>query len=74
MEVRIGIVNVAREIGLESSQTAAEVEQLLADALAAGKPYVSLADDKGKRFLVPTSGIAYVELGAEESRRVGFVA
>ncbi|OJX62271.1 MAG: ATP-binding protein [Micrococcales bacterium 73-13] len=74
MEVRIGIVNVAREIGLESSQTAAEIEQLLADALASGAPYVRIADEKGKRFLVPTAGIAYVEIGAEESRRVGFVA
>jgi len=74
MEVRIGIVNVAREIGLESSQSPAEVEKLLADALATGATYVSIADEKGKKFLVPTSGIAYVEIGAEESRRVGFVA
>ncbi|MBO9577506.1 MAG: DUF3107 domain-containing protein [Microbacteriaceae bacterium] len=74
MEVRIGIVNVAREIGLESSQTAAEVEQLLAEALAKGAPYVTIADEKGKKFLVPTAGIAYIEIGAEESRRVGFVA
>ena len=44
------------------------------DSIAAGAPFVSLADDKGKRYLVPTSGIAYVELGSEESRRVGFFA
>lgn len=74
MEVRIGIVNVAREISLESSQTPAQIEKLLADALATSAPFVSLTDDKGKTFLVPTSGIAYVEIGAEESRRVGFVA
>lgn len=74
MEVRIGITNVAREITLESSQTAAELEQVLADAITANAPFVALADDKGKRFLVPTAGIAFVELGAEESRRVGFVA
>jgi len=74
VEVRIGIVNVAREISLESSQTPAQIEKLLADALATSAPFVSLTDDKGKTFLVPTSGIAYVEIGAEESRRVGFVA
>jgi len=74
VEVRIGITNVAREISLESSQTAAEIEKVLADAIAAGSAFVALADDKGKRFLVPTAGIAYIELGAEESRRVGFVA
>lgn len=74
MEVRIGIANVAREIGLESSQTAAEIEKLLADALSSGASFLTIADDKGKKFLVPTAGIAYIEIGAEESRRVGFVA
>ena len=74
MEVRIGITNVGREISLESSQTAAEVERVLDAAITANAPFVTLADDKGKRFLIPTAGIAYVELGAEESRRVGFVA
>ncbi len=74
MEVRIGIVNVGRELGFESSQTAQEIEKVLADAVASGTAFVSLVDDKGKKFLVPTAGIAYLELGAEESRRVGFVA
>lgn len=74
MEVRIGITNVGREIGLESSQTAAEVEKVLADAIASNASFLSIADEKGKRFLIPTAGIAYIELGAEESRRVGFVA
>jgi len=74
VEVRIGITNVGREISLESSQTAAEVERVLDEAITANAPFVTLADDKGKRFLIPTAGIAYVELGAEESRRVGFVA
>lgn len=74
VEVRIGITNVGREIGFESSQTSAEIEQVLADAIASNAAFVTLADEKGKRFLVPTSGIAYVELGAEESRRIGFVA
>lgn len=74
MEVRIGITNVGREISLESAQSATEVEKVLADAIAANAPFVALADEKGKRFLIPTAGIAYIELGAEESRRVGFVA
>jgi len=74
VEVRIGITNVGREISLESAQSATEVEKVLADAIAANAPFVALADEKGKRFLIPTAGIAYIELGAEESRRVGFVA
>ena len=33
---------------------------------------LSLTDDKGRRFLVQTSRIAYIEIGAADSRRVGF--
>ena len=32
-----------------------------------------LTDDKGRLYVVPTAGIAYIEIGTEESRRIGFV-
>ena len=35
---------------------------------------IVLQDDKGRRFIVPVSALAYVEVGAEEARRIGFVA
>jgi hypothetical protein len=35
---------------------------------------VSFTDVKGNTYIVPTAGIAFVEVGTEESRRVGFVA
>jgi hypothetical protein len=34
---------------------------------------VTFADSKGNSYLIPTAGLAYVELGTEELRRVGFV-
>ncbi len=74
MDIRIGISNSAREISLESSQTPAEVEKIVLDVLESGAPVLRLADEKGRIFLVPTSTLAYVEIGSEESRRVGFVA
>ena len=74
MDVRIGIVNVPRELTFESSKSAVELEAEIADAIASGATHLTLADDRGRRFLVPTSGIAYVELGSESERRVGFVA
>ena len=74
MEVRIGIVNVAREIALESSQSAAEIEAAVSAALTGSTPTLALTDDKGKRYVVPVAGIAYVEIGSESERRVGFVA
>ncbi|GAB3126544.1 DUF3107 family protein [Glaciibacter psychrotolerans] len=74
MDIRIGIFNSPREIGFETSQPAAEVEAAVAAALADPTGYLKLGDDKGRIYVVPTSGLAYVEIGSEESRRVGFVA
>ena len=43
-------------------------------ALSGQSALLKLTDDKGTVYVVPTSALAYVEIGSEESRRVGFVA
>ncbi|WAP52690.1 DUF3107 domain-containing protein [Arthrobacter sp. ATA002] len=73
MEVKIGIQNVGREIVFESSQNADAVADLVAEALNAPKE-LRLKDDKGRLIMVPAGVIGYVEIGAEEVRRVGFGA
>ncbi|THG36279.1 DUF3107 domain-containing protein [Glaciibacter flavus] len=73
MEIRIGIQNSPREISFETSQSAADVEKLVASAIS-GEGYLKLGDDKGNLYLVPSATLAYVEVGSEESRRVGFFA
>ncbi len=74
VDIRIGITNSPREISLDSAQTAAEVEKLVSAALESPTGYLKLNDAKGSVYIVPTATIGYVELGSEESRRVGFVA
>ncbi|TFD50567.1 DUF3107 domain-containing protein [Cryobacterium frigoriphilum] len=74
MDIRIGIFNSPREIGFETSQPATVVEEAVAAALADQTGYLKLKDDKGRVYIVPSVGLAYVEIGSEESRRVGFVA
>jgi hypothetical protein len=74
VDIRIGIANTPREITFESGQSAQEVETVVVAALEGGAPFVKLADSKGKIYLVPTVSLAYVEVGSETSRRVGFVA
>jgi len=74
MDIRIGILNAPRELNFESSQTAEEVVGAVTQALESGAAFVRLLDDKGSVFVVPTANLAYVEVGTEESRRVGFVA
>jgi hypothetical protein len=74
VDIRIGIANTPREISFESEQSAAEIEQLVAAALDAGSTYVRLSDDKGRIYIVPLATFAYIEIGSDQSRRVGFVA
>nr|WP_221244173.1 DUF3107 domain-containing protein [Cryobacterium roopkundense] len=74
VDIRIGIFNSPREIGFETSQPANEIEETVAAALAAQTGFLKLSDDKGKVYIIPTVGLAYVELGSEQSRHVGFVA
>jgi len=73
MEIRIGMINTSREIGLETSQTLAEVEALVANSLSGTSAVLKLSDDKGKVYLVASANIAYVELGSDPNRRIGFV-
>lgn len=74
MEIRIGIVNTAREISFESDATMDEIESAVADALTGKTPFLKLTDNKGKAYLVPTATIGFVEVGNDSGRRVGFVA
>ncbi|WP_100365916.1 DUF3107 domain-containing protein [Diaminobutyricimonas aerilata] len=74
MDIRIGITNSPREISFETSQSPAEIEQQVAAALDSDSRYLKLSDDKGRIYIVPTASLGYVEVGAEESRRIGFVA
>jgi len=74
MEIRIGLQNTARELAFESKQTAAEIESSVEAALSSGSKQLKLADEKGRVFIVPVDALAYVEIGAEEARRVGFIA
>lgn len=70
MEVRIGVQNVSREITLETDMTADKVAKAVADAL--GGATLDLTDDKGRRVVVPSGAIGYVEIGESDKRRVGF--
>ncbi len=73
MEVKVGVADTARELTISSSQTPEEVESLVTDALKDSSGTLTLVDDKGRRYLVPSARVAYVEIGHADSRKVGFV-
>jgi hypothetical protein len=72
VEVKIGVQNAAREIVLESAQTADEVESAVAAALDGTAKLLKLADEHGRKILVPAERLAYVEIGEQAPRKVGF--
>lgn len=71
MEVKIGVSDSPRELVFNSSDSPEVVEHEIKTALA-DSAVLSLTDDKGQRFLVQTSKISYVQIGAADVRRVGF--
>jgi hypothetical protein len=74
MEIRIGISQSSRDLSFESKLSSSEITALIQQAIESATPVLKLEDEKGKTILVPTASIAYVEIGAEKARSVGFIA
>jgi hypothetical protein len=72
MEVKIGVQNVNRELVVDSTQSADDVEKSVAAALSTDTGVLSLTDSKGRRVLVPVAKLAYVEIGTSTTGTVGF--
>ena len=71
MEVKIGVQHAPREIVLETTEDAAEIEKRIAEAVAKDGTFV-IDDTRGRRILVPGNRIAYVEMGSGTPGQVGF--
>jgi hypothetical protein len=74
VEVRIGVKGAPRELSLESAQSADEIQKIVDSALKDGAASLTLVDEKGRRVVIATDKLAYVEIAEADSRRVGFGA
>jgi Protein of unknown function (DUF3107) len=70
VEVKIGVQHVARDLVIETDESAETIEKLVGEALESGG-ILSLTDNKGRRILVPTANLAFVEIGIHTGQ-VGF--
>ena len=70
MEIRIGVQNVTREIVVETDKSSDDVSALVSKAMSGG--VLDLVDVQGRRVIVPSSALAYVQIGQEVQNRVGF--
>ena len=71
MEVKIGIQNAARELVVETNESADAVEKLVSEAVASDG-VLAITDARGRRVIVPAARLAYVEIGGGVSGQVGF--
>lgn len=71
MEVKIGVQHAPRELVVDTDVSPEDVESRLAEALS-GNGVFTLHDSKGRRVVVPSATIAYLEIGKPTSGAVGF--
>lgn len=72
MEVKIGVQFATRELVIDSPDSSDEIEKAVGAALSGDTSVLSLNDAKGRRVIVPTDKLAYVELGSPSGGHVGF--
>lgn len=73
MDIRIGMMNTGRELNFAADETAEAISAKVGEALSAGTT-LTLADAKGSTYIVPAAALAYIEIGSQDVRKVGFVA
>ena len=72
MEVKIGVQQAQRELVVDVDASAEEIEKHVSEALASDAGVVTLTDIKGRRVVVPSAKLAYVEIGTGVAGAVGF--
>lgn len=74
MDVRIGVTHTPKEVEIAMAEDTSpeDVRKRVDEALSGGET-LWLTDRRGRQVCVPTSKLAYVEIGSPDAeRRVGF--
>ncbi len=74
VEVKIGVQYVNRELVLDVDQTGEDVAAAVEKALSDEDGQLLLTDRNGRRVVVPARTLAYLDIGEETLRKVGFGA
>lgn len=72
MVITIGFIDSPRELIIKNSQTQEEVTATVQQGFANDASVLEFQDDKGRRFLVRSNQVAYVQIGEDAQRTVGF--
>lgn len=71
MDIKFGFADTARELVISAAGDQAELTQKINSALADNST-LELEDDKGRKYLVRTDRVVYVEVGIATKHAVGF--
>ena len=71
MDIKFGFADTARELVISAAGDQAELTQKINSALADNST-LELEDDKGRKYLVRTDRVVYVEVGIANKHAVGF--
>lgn len=71
MDIKFGFADNARELTISAEGTQEELTEKINAALSAGE-LLELKDEKGRKYLVRTDRVIYVEVGAVKPQAVGF--
>jgi hypothetical protein len=74
VEVKIGVQQAPRELVVESALSSAEIAAEVTKALGSEAGVLTLADEKGRKVIIPVAKLAYVEIDEASVRKVGFTA
>jgi hypothetical protein len=66
------MVNTGRELVFQTTQTVEDIEKAIDQALGKEHGSLRLEDEKGHIYVVAAQTLAFVEIGQEKSRKVGF--
>jgi hypothetical protein len=72
VEVKIGVQHASREIVVDSDMSHDKIIESVRSALADDDGVLVMADAKGRTVMIPVEKLAYVEVGEETARKVGF--
>jgi hypothetical protein len=74
VEVKVGVQHSPRELAVDSPLSAEELESLINSALANEDGVLTLVDERGRKVVIASRQVAYIEIGEPETRHVGFGA
>ena len=70
MDIKFGFADTARELVISAAGDQADLTQKINSALADNST-LELEDDKGRKYLVRTDRVVYVEVGIAKKHAVG---